>query len=323
MKAIGKSSKSVALAGGVGSDEDAGDAGGRRSRVTRASAKGGSLRHSVILPTGVLVIACIYFALPIYWLVISSLKDTRQLLGTDGFLPPLHVALLNNIEHVFSYQNHAYAYWLGDTILYSIVGGAGATVIAAAAGYAFAEYDFRGKAMLFYLGIAGVLLPPTAVAIPLYLLFSRIHLINTPWAVFIPALISPLGFYLARVYAASGVSRELIDSARIDGAGEVAIFVRIGLPLMRPALVTIFLFSFVSISNNFFLPLIMLNNPRLFPVTLGLYMWNSSIGSTATPRFVQAAVVTGALIVVVPVVVAFALLRKWWSRAIALGALKG
>lgn len=289
----------------------------------RAARLRGLGTRSPLLPTTILGVACIYFLLPIYWLVVASLKDTRQLLGTNGFAPPLHLSLFANIAHVFTYQHHAYAYWLADTVLYSVVGGGGATLIAAAAGYAFAEYEFRGKSALFFGAIAGVLLPPTAVAIPLYLLFSRIHIVNTVWAVFLPALISPLGFYLARVYAASGVSKELIDSARIDGAGEVSIFAKIGLPLMRPALLTIFLFSFVAISNNFFLPLIMLNNPRLFPVTLGLYMWNSSIGATATPRFVQAAVVTGALIAVLPVVLAFAFLRKWWSRAIALGALKG
>lgn len=276
-----------------------------------------------VAPYAILVVAAIYCLFPVYWLVVAALKNTSQLVSGNGLLPPTHLSLLQNLAHVFTYEHDAYLSWVINTLLYSVVGGGVATLIAAAGGYAFAHYRFRGKSVYFFMIIGGVLLPPTALVIPLFLFFNRIGLANSIWAVLIPSVVSPLGLYLGRIYASAGVDRNLLDAGRIDGAGDLRIFVTIGLPLMRPALVTIFLFSFVSISNNFFLPLIMLDREKLYPITLGLYTWSSSLGSTATPRFVEAAVVTGALIAVVPVVVAFLLLQRWWTRAIGLGALKG
>ena len=117
------------------------------------------------------------------------------------------------------------------------------------------------------------MVPTTALAIPTYLLFSQVHLVNTPWAVILPSLINPFGLYLMRIYAQDAVPDSLIEAARIDGAGEYRIFFQIALRLLGPGLVTVLLFTLVTTWNNYFLPLIMLNNPQLYPVTVGLSSW--------------------------------------------------
>jgi multiple sugar transport system permease protein len=281
-----------------------------RARSGRSPKQGGVLSGGVQRRASapnmiVLVLFAVYFLFPIYWLIIAAFKEPSQLFSTNGFLPGSRFGFISNLEHVFTYQGSVYLYWLGDTLLYAVVGGALATLFAAVAGYGFAKYEFRGKGLAFGIIIGGVLVPVTALALPLYLLFDKLSLVNTIWSVLLPSLVSPFGVYLARIYAGRGIPNEIIDAARVDGAGEFGIFQKVGFPLMVPALVTIFLFQFVAIWNNFFLPLIMLNNPKLYPLALGLYSWNSSTTYAGAPPFLYSAVITGALVAVVPLVIAF------------------
>jgi multiple sugar transport system permease protein len=132
-------------------------------------------------------------------------------------------------------------------------------------------------------------------------------------------MISPFGVYLARVYAAASVPDELLEAGRIDGAGDVRLFFRVGLRLMTPALVTIFLFQFVAIWNNFLLPLVMLAGDRLYPVTLGLYTLNSQVSRDPELKMV---VITGSLLSVVPLIVAFLLLQRFWRTGLSAGSVK-
>lgn len=137
------------------------------------------------------------------------------------------------------------------------------------AGYALAKYSFPGRELIFNVVLGGVLVPATALALPLFLLFAYVNLTNTYWSVLLPSIVSPFGVYLSRVFASASVPNELIEAARLDGAGEFRIFWQIARHLMAPALVTIFLFQFVVIWNNFFLPLIMLQNQKLYPSRWG------------------------------------------------------
>jgi multiple sugar transport system permease protein len=137
--------------------------------------------------------------------------------------------------------------------------------------------------------------------------------------VFLPSLVSPFGVYLSRIYAASSVPDEIIEAARIDGAGEVRTFFTLSIRLMSPALVTIFLFQFVSIWNNFFLPLIMLRDQTLFPVTLGLYTWNSQVSQIPDIRTL---VLVGAFVSIIPLLIAFLSLQRFWRNGLGAGGLK-
>ena len=125
--------------------------------------------------------------------------------------------------------------------------------------------------------------------------------------------------YLARIYAASSVPDELLEAARLDGAGEVRTFFSVSVRLMVPALVTVYLFQFVAIWNNFFLPLIMLRDESLFPVTLGLYNWNTVVNQVPELRLY---VLTGSLVSIVPLIVVFLLLQRFWRTGLGTGSLK-
>ncbi|HEX4061307.1 MAG TPA: carbohydrate ABC transporter permease [Streptosporangiaceae bacterium] len=284
---------------------------------SRAYAAPGVSR-SGILATAFMFVCAVYFLLPAWWLIVSSTKGPSTLYASQGFwFSQFH--FMSNLTGLFTYDGGIYWHWLANTLLYAGGGALGATLLAAAAGYALAKYDFRGRELVFSIILGGVLVPGTALALPLYLLMSKVDLTNTYWAVLLPSLVSPFGVYLARVYAAAAIPDELIEAGRIDGASEGRIFRTVSLRIMSPALVTMFLFQFVAIWNNFFLPLVMLSNTRLYPVTLGLYSWNNEYGQA--PQLVSY-VVIGSLISVIPLVIAFLSLQRFWRSGLAAGGVK-
>ncbi|MST32374.1 ABC transporter permease subunit [Acidimicrobiaceae bacterium USS-CC1] len=269
-----------------------------------------------VLTTAFLFVVGIYFLLPAWWLFVSSTKGPSTLYSSEG-LWFSHFELWRNLTGLFSYNGGIYLRWLVNTVLYAGVGALLATVFAGAAGFALAKYEFRGREFVFSVILGGVLVPATALALPLYLLMSKVGLTNTYWSVFLPSMVSPFGVYLARIYAAASVPDELLEAARLDGAGEIRAFFGIAARIMSPALVTIFLFQFVAIWNNFFLPLVMLSNERLYPVTLGLYSWNDQYGQA--PQLVSY-VIIGAAISVIPLIVAFLSLQRFWRSGLTSGS---
>jgi multiple sugar transport system permease protein len=272
-------------------------------------------RAGAMLVMGVFTL---YFLVPIWWLVVASTKDRADFLGTN----PLwfaDFAFFDNVAALFAYRDGVYLRWLLNSVLYAGFGALVATLLAAMCGYALAKYRFPGREAIFNVVLGGVLVPATALALPLFLLFSRVQLTDTFWSVFLPSVVSPFGVYLTRVFAEASVPDELLEASRLDGAGEVRTFFTVSIRLMFPALVTVFLFQFVAIWNNFFLPLIMLRSEELFPVTFGLYAWNSSINQFPELR---SFVLVGALLSIIPLIVTFLLLQRYWRTGLGTGALK-
>lgn len=265
-----------------------------------------------------LFICAAYFVLPVYWVLMSSTKSTNDLFGSFG-LWFSHFNLGSNLALLFTANQGIFLRWLGNSVLYAGVGSVLATVISAAGGYALAKYRFRGREALFTVILAGVMIPGTALALPLYLMMSKVGLANSYLSVLRPSIVSPFGVYLARVYAADGVPDELIEAARIDGASEFRIFARVAAPAMTPALVTICLFTFVGIWNNFFLPLVMLSNQNLYPITLGLTVWQGQ--TYRDPSFYQLTV-TGAAVSAVLLITAVVSLQRFWRGGLTTGAIK-
>ncbi|SNS29405.1 multiple sugar transport system permease protein [Actinoplanes regularis] len=267
---------------------------------------------------GIMGICTFYFLVPIWWLFVGATKSRGDFSGTA----PLWFAdfhLGQNLSELFAYRDGVFLRWMANSVLYT--GGAAllGTLLAAMCGYALAKYRFPGRELIFNLVLGGVLVPATALALPLFLIFSELEATNTFWSVFLPSLVNPFGVYLARIYATASVPEELLEAARLDGSGEVRTFFKISTRLMFPALVTIFLFHFVAVWNNFLLPLIMLGNERLFPVTLGLYTWNGQVNQLPELRML---VLTGALVSIVPLVVAFLLLQRFWRSGLGAGSVK-
>jgi multiple sugar transport system permease protein len=281
--------------------------------------RSGAPRGEAVLPVAFMFVATAYFLLPLWWLLVSASKARADLTTTPG-LWFARFRLFDNIGDLFGRDDGIFWRWLLNSVIYAGAGALVSTLLASMAGYALAKYAFRGREVIFSAILAGVLVPATALALPLFLLFSQVDLSNTYWAVLIPSLASPFGVYLARIYAAGAVPDEIIEAGRIDGAGEFRIFFTTAVRLMTPALVTIFLFQFVAIWNNFFLPLIMLVDQRLWPITLGLFAWNSQ--TNRDPTLATAAIV-GSFVSVVPLIAAFLLLQRYWRSGLAGGAVKG
>lgn len=279
-------------------------------------------RRSV--PLTILLWLCVlYFVLPLWWLFVSSTKDNSALFSTFGLWFGPELSLGENLQTLFTIRGGLYTRWLLNTVIYSVTAAFGATVLAAMAGYSFAKYDFPGKKVLFSSTLGAVMIPLTALALPTYLLFSQAGLTDTPWAVIIPSLVSPFGVYLMRVYAADAIPDTLIEAARVDGAGEFRIFWQVGLRLLGPGLVTVFLFSLVATWNNYFLPLIMLNTSELYPITVGLAQMQAAASAGGGTQALFSTVITGSFVAIIPLIVAFLFLQRYWQSGLATGGVKG
>ena len=280
-----------------------------RTRVRRRRER--DQRRSPVL-TVVLWVTLAYFLLPLVWLAVQATKTNADLFSTFGLAFGRSFALGDNLAQLFSFQQGIFLQWMGNTVLYAVTSAVGAAVLATMCGYALAKYAFRGRSFLFGLILGAVMVPLTALAIPTYLLFASVDLVDTPWAIILPSLVSPFGVYLMRVYAAEAVDDSLLEAARIDGAGEFRIFVTIASRLLAPGIVTVLLFALVSTWNNYFLPLIMLNDPSLFPATVGL-----------GAQVLFSTVLTGSAVSILPLIVAFLFLQRFWQSGLSTGGVKG
>ncbi|MEV8437911.1 carbohydrate ABC transporter permease [Actinosynnema sp. NPDC051121] len=277
-------------------------------------------RRSPLL-TGVMVLYLLYTLVPLAWLLISATKTQPDLLSTSGLEFGSTFALFDNIGGTFTHDHGIFLRWLGNTLLYVVVGAGGATVLATAAGYGLAKYRFRGRRAVFAVLLGAIAIPGTALAVPTFLMFSNLGLTNTPWAIIIPSLVSPFGLYLVWTYATEAVPDELLEAARIDGAGEIRIFLTVTLRLLLPGVVTVALFAVVSTWNNYFLPLIMLSEPDWYPLTVGLNQWSAqATGAGAQP--IYHLVITGSVITIIPLVIAFLLLQRFWQSGLTAGSVK-
>jgi multiple sugar transport system permease protein len=271
--------------------------------------------------TAVMALYLVYTLVPLVWLVINASKTQPALFSTSGLSFGGPFALFDNIGRTFTYNNGIFFRWLGNTLLYVVVGAGGATLLATAAGYGLAKYRFPGRRAVFAIVLGAVAVPTTALAVPTFLMFSKLGLTNTPLAVIIPSLISPFGLYLIWVYAADAIPDELMEAARIDGAGELRIFLTVTLRQLVPGIVTVALFTVVQTWNNYFLPLIMLSEPKWYPLTVGLNQWSAQAnGAGAQPIFNL--VLTGSLLTIIPLVLAFLLMQRFWQSGLSAGSVK-
>jgi multiple sugar transport system permease protein len=273
--------------------------------------------RTAAFPTAILLLGAVYCLLPVVWVLVAATKNNNQLFTTFTFAPS--GSLWSNIGSLTSYAGGVFWHWMLNTAIYAGGGALLSVAVSGLTGYALAKYRFRGRSTLFNLLLAGVLVPPVVLALPQYLLLAKVGLTNTYWSVLLPSVISPYGIYLARIYAMASVPDEVIESARVDGCPEGRLFARIAVPMMVPGLVTIFLFQFVAVWNNFLLPFIMLSDENKFPLTVGLYTLLNR-GSSAPSLY--SLVVTGSLLSVIPLIILFLSLQRYWRTDIASGAVK-
>ena len=287
--------------------------------VTR---KSNYLRPQSNIANLAMLLSIAYFIVPIIWVFVNSTKNNEQLFSTFSLWFPDKWNLTSNLSALLTQDNGVFLTWTRNTIFYSITSAVGSTLICAMGGYAIARFSFRGKIFVEASTLSMVMVPATVLVMPLYLMLSKLNMVNTVWAVILPSLLNPFGVFLVKVFIESSIPDEILQSARIDRAGEFRIFWQIVLPMLRPALVTDFLFSLVSSWNNFFLPLVMLSEQKFYPLTVGLTAWFAQASQEGGNSILFNLVIAGSLVAIVPLIISFIFLQRYWQGGLTAGSVK-
>lgn len=247
-----------------------------------------------------------FFILPFYWVVISTTKDIGQLFeGT--LLPGIPNHFNDNTIQIFSYSNAVFLKWLLNSLLYSTAGSLTGVFVAALAGFSFRRYNFWGKKILYIMILGFAMVPGYATLLPLFVIFKNFGLLDTRLTIIIPSIAYIFGVYLMIVYW-NQIPQELFDAAEIDGAGDIFIFFKIGLPNILPGFITLVLLLFMFIWNNYFLALIMINSRDKMPLILGITTIYSHEGIP-----IYNLTLTGAFYTLLPLLFLFAFLQRFFK----------
>lgn len=263
-------------------------------------------KNKNIIISFILIGLAIYFIFPFYWLIISTTKNVSQLFH-KSLLPGKPNHFIENIQSIFSYENGIFFKWMGNSFLYAIVGAFLAIFIACLVGYAFRRYDFYGKRIVFILILGFSMVPVYATTLPLFMFFKDLALINTRLAILLPSFVNVFSVYLMVSYW-NQIPDEVFSAAEIDGASDWLIFYKIGLPNIIPGFITLFLLHFVTIWNNFFLPLVLLNTRTKMPLILGITTITDSQGHP-----VYNLTLTASLFTILPLLILFISLQKYFK----------
>ena len=249
---------------------------------------------------------CALIAFPLYWMVVVAFSTRAELLGGDLRLWP-RTFTLANFERVFA--SFPVATWFGNSVAIALVTSLITVTVSLLAGYAFAQLRFRGSNLLF-LALSTLMLPVQVIMVALFGVVTRLGLYGSYWAVILPTAASAFGVFLARQFILA-IPRDLIEAARIDGAGHLRVFVSIVLPLSKPLLAVLFFMSLLQTWNDFAWPLIALKENQLFTLPIGLLYLQGQFGSDygGTMAF--------ALLNVAPMVVLFLIFQRYFVQGFA------
>ena len=267
-------------------------------------------RHTLLIAVSVL------FMLPFYWMVSSALKDNGQILATPLRWWPDPIQW-DNIPALFNYSGFPYFRMLWNSVFYSSSVTIGTVLSSAAVGYGFAKMRFPGRNLLFTATLSTLMIPPLIIFIPTYVLFKVMGLIGTYAPLIIPQFLGSAFFiFLMRQFFMT-IPAELSDAARVDGAGEFRIFWQIMLPLVRPALAVVAVFTYLATWHDFFGPLIYLGDVNDYPLSLGLFAFQAQ-------RTTEWALLMGAsTLVTLPLIILFTFTQRYFLNGIALTGIKG
>jgi multiple sugar transport system permease protein len=286
---------------------------GRRG-ASKATAE---LIRSIVYHTGVCVLGFLMLY-PLLWVAASSFKPADQIFTSVTSLLPRTFTLDNYVQGWAGFGGISFSTFFVNSLIYSGFGTLLTVSASAVTAYGFARLRFVGQRTLFSLMIVTLMLPVQVQVIPEYILFAKLGWLNTFWPLLLPRIGGQAFFIFMIMQFIRGIPRELDDAAAIDGCGEIGIFFRIVLPLVTPALMTAAIFSFYFTWGDFLHPLIYLNNPRLYTISLALRTFADP--STVTNWGAIFAMSTLAL---VPVFVVFIFFQRYLVEGIATSGLKG
>ncbi len=280
----------------------------------------------------VLLLFAVYFFVPILWLVLATSKSAPQLLE----MKPLAFGSFQRIQEawqrIIAYQKGEVLVWGINSVRYALWALVLSLSISIPAGYILAVARFPGRRLLLWLTLITMLLPPSAMVLPMFMELNLFHLINTQWAVILPSAFFPFGTYLTYIYYASSLPSELLDAARVDGCSEAQLFWHVALPLATPVLGLLAFINFTTNWNNFFGPYVFLNDDRLFNLPVGIQQFVAATsalrpGFNPSPGvmvgYQQAEAALFGLIMVIPVAIVFLIAQRYVIGGAFTGSVKG
>lgn len=261
----------------------------------------------------VLTLIGLFWIFPFFWMVLGSLKTQREIMRIPPtFLPKSPT--LGNFARWFTDLD--FGTFFTNSIIVAVITTLGNLVFCSMVGYALAKIDFAGKKILFALVMVTLMVPSVATFVPLFVIITNLHMLNTYLSLILPFLTQPLGVFLMRQFMMS-IPDALLEAGRIDGAGELRIFFQIVLPQCKPPMATLAVLTFLSSWNNFLWPLVAAQSNKMYtlPVALSLY----STGQQATDYSILLA---GAVLVIAPILLLFIFLQKYFIQEVTMSGIK-
>ena len=281
--------------------------------------KSGNQDHSVhqvtvyqVLCVIALIIVALLFTFPLYWIITGSFKGPQAVNARVPVWFPTEPTLLN-YEKLFEKPA---LMWMFNTVFVCALAMLFTCVAASMGGYALAKKRFTGRALIFSIFVCAMALPKQVILIPLLKEMAFLNLHNTLWAVILPTVGWPFGVFLMKQFS-ENIPGELLEAARIDGAGEARTFTQIVLPLIKPGIGALAIFTFITAWNDYFLQLIMLNSTEVLTISLGIAKLQSEMSTD------YGLIMAGAALGSIPIIVIFLMFQKFFTRGITMGAVKG
>lgn len=261
-----------------------------------------------------LIVTTIISLWPMYWLFVTAITPTQQTLKTPPDLFPIN-ASFSNFERLFQ-QARDYWRWTLNSLAVALFVTMFHVIFDTLAGYAFAKKRFPGRNILFWIILSTLMIPDHVTLVPLYIVTRNLQLLDTLWAVIMPATASVFGIFLMRQYIQT-LPSELEDAARIDGCSELGVFWRVIMPLAQPAIGALAIFTFVRNWNNYLWPVIVLQRTPNYTLPVGVV---SLQGEFSTDYGI---IFAGAALAALPMIIFFLIFQRYFLEGVRMGALKG
>lgn len=282
-----------------------------------------------VLSIVILVILAIQFLFPLYWIVTGAFKPATDIYATKPVWAPSEW-VSTNFENLFNRRSAplfeifglqgptvpAAFRWLINTVFMAVAAMILTCITAAMAGYALAKKRFRGRAILFGLIVCAMALPKQVILIPLLREMSDLHLYDTLWAVIFPTVGWPFGVFLMKQFSES-IPGEILEAARVDGSSELRTFTTIVVPMIKPGIGALAIFTFINSWNDYFMQLIMLSSGSNFTISLGIATLQAETSVD------MGMLMAGAALAAIPIIIVFLVFQKYFTQGITMGAVKG
>lgn len=265
-----------------------------------------------ILAVVLLVALAVLFSFPLYWIITGSFKDARAINSPVPIWFPTAPTMDNYLRLL---QRPAFT-WLFNTVFLCAIAMLLTCIGSAMGGYALAKKRFSGRVLIFSVFVCAMALPKQVILIPLLKEMAFLNMHNTLWAVILPTVGWPFGVFLMKQFS-ENIPNEILEAARIDGAGEALTFTQIVFPMIKPGVGALAIFTFITAWNDYFLQLIMLNDTNVLTISLGIAKLQSELSTD------YGLIMAGAALGSIPIILIFLAFQKFFTRGITMGAVKG